>query len=525
MFADLVKRNADLEAENKRLREHCSLLEQAYRELKEKNVARERRLEEIIKALRDRIYGRRSEKLDPNQKLFPFMELANEAGAQLAEEAKQKAAEQEEAFQREKQERPRRRGRKPIPKDLPRQRVVLDLKPEDRKCPCCQEEMGKIGEDVTEELDYQPASLFVREIVRPKYACKRCQEGVLTHSLPPRPIEKGRPGLGLLAHVAVSKFGDHLPLYRLEGIFERHGGDLHRSTLCDWMGEYAKLLRPIYIALKREILSHKLIQGDDTPVMVQIRGMSPRTRRAYLWAYGVPWGAVVYDFTLSRARDGPLEFLDGYRGYLQTDGYSGFAELFRQGDIIQVGCTAHSRRRFHAAREDDPRAVIVLGSLQQLYRIERKAREEGLDLGARLQLRVREALPILTDLKALLECYKPQVLPASNLGDAIQYTLNQWAAIIRYTEVAEAEIDNNSIENAIRPVALGRKNWLQLGSEEGGKRAAILYSLVQTCKRLKLDPFAYLCDVSDRLLTCRDVNPAALTPGAWKAERQASEAA
>jgi len=342
--------------------------------------------------------------------------------------------------------------------------------------------------------------------------------------LPPRPIEKGRPGPGLLAHVVVSKFGDHIPLHRQEQIFARQGIDLPRSTLCDWVLSVGSLLQGVVKEMKRYILKYPVVQSDDTPIQYRENGVKGKTLRGYIWVYGIPWGEVVYEFRRGRARAGPLEFFGNYRGYIQTDGFGGYNALFQKEGVRQIGCMAHLRRYFYNALEEaPPEAKVILAAIQKLYRIEREAKAEGITGSALLDLRREQALPILNWLREVFEYLKERVRPKSRLGKAVKYALGQWEAVERYTEIAEAQIDNNSIENAMRPVVLGRKNWLFLGNaDRGGRTASALYSLVVSCKRLEIDPFEYLRDIIDRI----SVHPASriweLTPRGWKESREPS---
>ena len=504
------KTREELEAENFRLRQELNSVKLSNEDLRAK-----------VQALQRRTYGRRSEKLDPNQLLFEFAKLAEEATKELEEESKEASEVADEEPEAPAKKKKPRRGRKPIPENLPRKREVLEPREEERVCAGCHTEKVAIGEKVTEELEYVPARLYVREIVRVSYACPHCKEGVVTPALPPRPIDRGRPGPGLLAHVAVSKYADHLPLYRQEKIFEREGIELSRKTLCHWLGEVAGLLEPLYDVLRSDILRAKCVQADETPVQVMDPSFPGRTRRGYLWAYAKPWAEVVFDFTSTRSRDGPSQFLKGYSGVLQTDAYSGYNEVLRSGGITHLGCWAHARRGFYAARGEAPEEThVILGAIQALYRIERRAKDAGVSPQARAELRRAEAVPILETLLALIGDLSGKVLPRSKLGEAVGYALNQWSSLVRYVEVGEAEIDNNSIEHAIRAIAIGRKNWLFLGDPQGGGlRAEVLYSLLGTCRRLEVNPFEYLRDVIDRVSTHPHSRIAELLPRAWKAAR------
>jgi len=381
-----------------------------------------------------------------------------------------------------------------------------------------------IGEEVSEQLDYRPASLFVVEHVRIKVACRHCQGHVAVAAKPAQPIEKGLPGPGLLAQVITSKFADHLPLYRQEGIFARHGVELSRKTLCGWMAQCAWLLEPIWKAMKAEVLKSRVIQTDDTTVPVLDRRLD-RARTARLWVYlgdrEHPYA--IYDYTADRSRDGPERFLGDYSGYLQADAYSGYDRLYSRG-VVEVGCWAHARRRFYDARTSDPeRAHEALARIRALYAVE--VAGKGLDDAGRLALRRERSAPLLERLGTWLDEQARFVLPKSPIGVAIGYARSNWAALSRYLEAGCLSIDNNASERAVKPVALGRKNWLFAGSEGGGRTAAILFSLASTCKVLKMDPFAYLRDVLDRVCSHPARRVAELLPDRWRAHRSVSGSA
>ena len=394
-------------------------------------------------------------------------------------------------------------GRKPLPASLPRRRIVHDVPLEDRACPECGLDRRKIGEETREQLEYVPASLLILEHVRPKYACRCCEAHVVIAPRLPEPIEKGLPGTGLLAHVAVSKFADHLPLYRLEGIFRRNGVELARSTMCDWMATVAELLEPIVGAMTRRVLASKVIGTDDTPVKVQDhKGKGVKT--GHLWAYigDRDNRFIVYDYTPTWGAEGPERFLKAYTsGYLQSDGYAGYNGLHRRG-LVEVGCWAHARRKYHDCRTSDPeRSHAAIAWIGRLYAVEREAREGTWDDARLMAARAERSRPALESFGAWLEGESKKVLPKSPIGEAIAYSRSNWVALTRYLEAPYLSIDNNATENAIRPIALGKKNWLHLGSDRGGKTAATLLSLVQSCKLLGNEPFAYLRDVLDRVST------------------------
>jgi transposase len=516
------------------LHQKLQALENENKALRLKNEKLESRLDAVTVKLADalrRLYGRSSEKFEnPDQIIFEFMKLGEEASKELEVEEAERAAqeslveEEEEVVVRKK----KHRGRNPLPSDLPVREERIEPTPEDLVCPCgCGLPMVEMGEKVTDELEYEPAQCYIRRIRRPVFVCAKHHESVVVAPLPPRPIDRGRPGPGLLAHLAVSKYGDHLPLYRLEQIFARSGLNLSRKTICRWLGEVAGLLEPLVDAQAQWLLEQGYLQADETPIQVMDRSLPGRTRRGYLWVYGIPWAEVVFDFQSSRARAGPTKFLAKFKGHLQTDGYAGYDEIVRLRSINRLACWAHARRGFFKAKRHHPKdCVLILGLIQKLYRIERDAKAAGLDPPAKVALRRKAAVPILELLKVLIQAAAETVLPESLLGKATQYVIGRWTELTRYVEVGELEIDNNSIENAIRPVAIGRKNYLFLGSPDGGGlRAEVFYSLIGTCKRLGINPFEYLRDVIDRVSTHPASRVRELLPRYWLASRQTASAA
>jgi len=457
-------------------------------------------------------YGPKRERVSENQ-LFLFAATLLSAGEENAP-ATEKS---------EKSPPPRAgHGRQRLPRTLERRRVVYDLGEGDRRCPQCQDELKPIGEEVSERLEYVPASLYVIQEACQKYACRQgCT--VVTAPKPMQPIEKGLPGPGLLAHVAISKYGDHLPLYRQRGIFQRQGVELSRQTLCDWMRRCAQLVSPLWELMKRQGLKSKVMQTDDTPVGVLDPAL-PRTRTGRIWTYvgddEHPY--TVYDYTPNRSRDGPEAFLKEFRGYLQADAYSGYDEFYKdpRREVVEVACWAHSRRKFYEAQSSDlMRSTVMLAYIRLLDDVEREARDRKLDRERRRARRQAKSKPILDDIRAYLEGEQPQVLPKSPEGQAIAYTLSNWKALIRYCEDGDLEIDNNGAERSLRGVAVGRKNWLFFGSDNGGRTAAVLTSLISTSKRLGIDPFAYLRDVFERISTHPQNRLAELLPDQWRLAR------
>jgi transposase len=416
-------------------------------------------------------------------------------------------------------------GRQRLPQHLERRPVVFDLSPEQQQCPQCHTPLKPIGEETSERLEYVPASLYVIEEICPKYACpKGCT--VVTAQKPMRPIERGLPGPGLLAHVATSKYGDHLPLHRQEQILARQGVSLSRQTMCDWMGRCAELLAPLFAVMKQRVLASKAVQTDDTPVAVLDPDL-PRTKTGRIWTYvgdgHHPY--TVYDYTPNRSRDGPDQFLQEFSGYLQADAYAGYDGIYRdpQRDVTEVACWAHVRRKFYEAQETDVmRATVMLAYIRLLYDVEREARDLRRDGPGRRALRQEKSVPILEDIAVYLRREQTRVLPKSPIGEAIAYTLSNWPALVRYCDDGDLEIDNNGAERSLRGVAVGRKNWLFFGSDKGGHTAAVLTSFMVTCKRLDIDPFAYLRDIFDRISAHPATRLAELLPDQWAAARSAA---
>ncbi len=472
-------------------------------------------LQSQIAYLKHKLFGRRGEKMDPQQLLL-FNELKAKA------EALQQEVEQEEiCYTRRKGH-----GRNPLPDNLPVEEVEYPL--ENTDCPCCGGSMQAIGSETTDELEYNPGRLFVRRHVRPKYACRHCEEGVHIAAMPPRPIDKGIAGPGMLAHVLTSKFADHIPLNRLRKMLRRCGIEIAESTLCDWVARMADLLTPICDRLRVQLLRGRLIQSDDTTVPYLLKSLKKQTATGYLWTYLCESSKLVlYDFTEGRSRAGPSQFLAGFEhGTLQSDGYAGYNEIIQCAELTRAGCWAHARRKYYDARRDDrKRCGQMLKLIQDLFAIERKAKALRDDADAsfgdveHLALRREESTPLIEKIQECTEAWSVEVLPRSAVGEAVTYMRNQWAPLTQFLKDPELTLDNNAAERAMRHVVLGRKNWTFAGSAEGGHRAAKIYSIVATCHQHGLDPFAYLRDVIDRL--ARGHDPATLTPAAWKAEQLA----
>jgi transposase len=488
---------------------------------REQLVAKERELQRVqhwLEQLLRHRYGQKRERVDENRAFLFAIEIAS-TGRDVPPEPKPAGDAPRPT--------PPGHGRQRLPQSLERRRVVFDLAAHERQCPQCQGELRHIGEEISEQLEYVPASLHVIQQACQKYACpKGCT--VVTAAKPLAPIEKGLPGPGLLAHVAVSKYGDHLPLYRQESIFARQDVELSRKTMCDWMRQCAELVSPLVDLMKERALSSKVVQTDDTPVPV-LDPELPHTRTGRIWTYvGDPKHPyTVYDYTPNRSRAGPDEFLKDFRGYLQADAYSGYDQIYKDPDrgITEVACMAHARRKYFDAQSSDiMRSMVMLAYMHLLYDIEREARDKALDATARRALRQARSQPILDDIKAYLERERRQVLPKSPIGQAIAYTLSNWDALVRYCQDGDLEIDNNGAERSLRGVAVGRRNWTFFGSDNGGSTAAVLSSLIATCKRHQIDPFAYLRDVFDRISAQPQNQLEELLPDKWLASRTAASA-
>lgn len=383
-------------------------------------------------------------------------------------------------------------GRRPLPDHLPREEVIHELTDKERTCPCCGKLRKEIGSEVSEQLEFVPASLKVIQHRRRKYACDACEENVAIASKPPQPINKGLPGPGLLAHTVLSKYGDYLPLYRQEDILSRHGIIIRRSTLCDWVAAAADLLKPLYDLMGDRVRSSHVIHTDDTGIKMLDVG---QCRNCKFWAYAGdkdnPYA--VYEFSLTREGQEPSRFLEGFNGYLQADAFSGYDQVYATGKVIEVACMAHARRYWWESIETDSRrAHEAISYIARLYALEAQFDQAKLKDDTRRDARQQYAIPILNTFEAWLKKEQPHVLPKSPIGKAFTYTLNQWLALCRYTEDGVLSIDNNLAERLMKPPALSRKNWLFVGSETGGERAAILLSIIASAKLCGVEPWAWL---------------------------------
>jgi transposase len=431
----------------------------------------------------------------------------------------------------------RRNGRRKLPEDLPRLRVEYDLTDEERCCPECQEPRRKIGEETSEQLEYEPAKVHVIEHVRMKYACPKCEGHLVTAPKARQAIEKCLAGPGLLAQVAVSKYSDHMPLHRLERIFKRHGIEISRSTMCDSMRLTAEALEPLRALMQKEVHASKVVHTDDTPVPVQEKGRG-KTRQGRFWVYvgDETHRYAVFDYTPTRSRAGPESWLKGFEGYLQADAYAGYEVLYATGKVVEVACWAHARRKFYDARMTDPgRCHQAMAWIKRLYAVERESKERfkaernkenGPSLASiREELRRGKSILLLEQFKEWLDRQSREVLPKSPTAEAIQYVRTRWPSFTRYTTKGILAIDNNISENALRAVALGRKNWLFAGSDRGGCAAAVLFSMLASCRLNNVEPWSWMRDVLRRIpdITVKELPE--LLPDRWQASQNASEPA
>jgi len=391
-------------------------------------------------------------------------------------------------------------GRRPLSPHLKRQRLEHDLAENEKHCAACDQDLRPIGEESSERYEYLPAQMVVIEDVCKKYAC---QCTIKTATKPAQPIEKSVAGASLLTQVIVAKYADHLPLHRQAKMFRRFGIDLPEQTMCGWMGQCAALLEPLYDRLKKFVLESKVVGTDDTPVKVLDHTL-PQARKGRIWPYvgDREHTAAIYDYTATRERAGPERFLKEYRGHLQADAYVAYDSFFTDPsrELTEVGCWAHARRHFYQAQENDPsRMRTVLLLIAELYRVEKLARERGLRGEELRLLREHGARPVLEKIHAYLTQIREQVLPKSEAGQAVNYTLKNWAALERYCGDPDLEIDNNGTERSLRCFAVGRNNWMFFGSDRGGRTAAVLRSFITSCELVKVDPFAWFRDVLARI--------------------------
>lgn len=527
-----------LKAENARLEAERDAALLLVRELGADKAALEKKLAALDHAhqlLCKRVFGRSSEKLqDPAQLRMFFAEEdareAAETAAPTSPEANEapdgETPEPTPAEERRAKDKKKGHGRKKRPPVARQERIVHELPPEQLVCACGGHMRSIESDETTVRYDYRPASVVEIVHVRPRYRCSSCQEGTSSAPVPPAPIERGLAEPGLLAYVATSKFGDHLPLNRVRGILLREGVDFPRSTLCDWVDQTAGLLEAVADEVARQVLQHVVVGFDETGVLIVFDKSDPErgTRRGKIWAYRGRRGEIYFRVSATKAHadeDGPQVVLAGRRGFVQADADETFNVLFKDGSRIEVGCNAHARRKFVQAKKTHPQeAAVILGAYRRVYEIEARARDVSPD--ERRALRQAETKPIFEELDRYLDELAPTITPGTPMATAVNYSRRHREALRRFLDHGELEADNNAVERALRLVAVGRKNWLFAGSEQAARNAAVFYTLIGSCKDLGADPFEYLRDVIARVSTHPASRVVELTPRAWLAARAAS---
>jgi transposase len=485
-----------------------------YDKLKEKSERLEKEvglLKAMLRLMRLEKYGKRSEKLSDGQ-----LEL-------LEAEPGVSAGEVETEAEIVPESRPVRvkdhAGRNALPAHLERREEILSSA--GRMCPCCGEARCVIGYEEKEVLDLEPAKYFVRVIRREKLACRRCPEGgvVVAPASGPKIIEKGKLSDAMVVDVLIKKYASHLPIYRQQADLERDFGiELSRRTLNAAVLSAGELLMPMMGVLKADLLAGGYIQADETPIGVQSAATEGRNHQAYEFQYSRPGGPVVFDFQMSRSREGPARFLQNYGGILQCDGYAGYDKVGAP-EMVRAGCMAHARRKFNDALKvdsQDREAAAVLAIIAKLYAVEKEARENALSHEQRGALRQEKSMPVMRELRTRIEQIALHALPASKLGQACTYALKQWPRLLACLENARIELDQNLCENSMRPVALGRKNWIHIGSEDAGPKIAAILSIFATCKRLGINLRDYLNEILPKLPDWPASKVTDLSPLRWR---------
>ena len=468
-----------------------------------------------IDQLTRRLFGPTSEKLPLEDNQLPLLDQDSSSEPAVSSDV---LIEKEEVDQPERKP---RASRQPVAKDL--EVVEERLEPEAKVCPHCGQERCVIREDTSEKYDFIPARLICRRTIRPVLACSSCKDGVVQAPMPASIAPKRMCSEGLIAHVVLQKYLEHRPLYRQQQEFLRLGATISRTVLSDAMETAAVALQPLWKLIRDGLTKADYLQVDETPVSVLDPEVVGKAAKGYLWVYHRPGGDVLFDYQPGRSRAGPLEILKEFAGTLQSDGYKVYETL---GNLNpgwkRLGCMAHSRRKFHEALKDDPqRAKWFLLQMGALYRVERALRESKASPEQRFVRRQAEAVPVLTEIRAQLDALNPQkpgakVLPQSPLGKAVRYALSQWEYLNGYVEDGRYEIDQNLVENAIRPSCVGKRNWLFIGHPDAGWRSAVLYTLILNCTRRGIDPWDWMTDVFRRLPTATNFTVSELLPANWK---------
>jgi transposase len=476
-------------------------------------------LEERLRQMLINKYGASSEKLSGAQ--LQLLELepgvsSDEVQAESEREALPPQSNDQQAQPDRKQKHP---GRQTLPPHLPRVEKIVACTPEQCMCSGCGEETTVIGYEESEQLDVEPAKYFVLVTRREKRACKRCEErGVVAAALPERIIEKSLVSDQIVIDTIVSKYCDALPLYRQSAMLKRDTGlDISRSTMDGWVMRVGELLLPIAGAMRRELLSGTYIQADETPVDVQMHDGRGENHQAYLWQYGTPDGGVVFNFRLGRGREGPKQFLEQFNGILQSDGYAAYGHIGGP-KMVHAVCWSHARRKFVDAVKLNPQDVTatrIVKRMDDLFAIDAEARAEEVDHAARHALRLEKAPALLHEIREQILAAQKTALPKSATGKAASYTLALWNKLTRFLDHPELELSTNLAENSMRPIAVGRKNWIHLGSPQAGPKIAAIFSVVESCRRLKIPVRDYLAAVLPGLNDRSIQRIAELTPTAW----------
>jgi transposase len=483
---------------------------EAFRKLTLEN----RCLREILRLERLAKYGPGAEKLSDAQLEL----LESEPGVSSAEvQAESERAQLQLPLKKAKVH----PGRQELPASLDRVEKIIACTPEQCICHQCGQETKVIGYETAERLDCEPIKYFVELTKREKRACKGCEEeGVQCAPLPARIIEKSLASDRVIIDTVVSKYADHLPLYRQSAILKRETGlEISRATLNGWVMRVGDLAVTIVSAMRQELLRTTYIQSDETTVGVQTHDGGGKNHQGYLWQYSNVKGPVIFEFRMGREREGPKRFLGDFEGLLQSDGYAAYHEVGGPG-IVHAGCWAHARRKFFDAVKLSPQdktSIDIVAKLDELFAIDAQAREGGFDLETRHALRQERSKPLLEEIKRKIESAKGAALPKSALAKACHYAQGQWNRLVRFLDYPELELSNNIAENSMRPIALGRKNWIHLGSKEAGPRIAAIMSLVETCRRLKISLRDYLASVLPGLADFPANRVGELTPSAWAA--------
>jgi transposase len=482
----------------KKLQEQEESLKKSEEALKEKEetikvlVEDNSILREYIKQAKQAMFGKSSEKASAIYPSLPFT-----FKDRIFNEPPEKEEEKKEKVKRN------RGKRKPLPDHLPREKVILDLPDSEKICDCCGHALHKIRDVTTQQIEIIPEQIIVKEQIRSIYGCKGCSKAIKTAPLPDQIIPKSFATPSLLAYVIISKYCNHLPLYRQEQIWKRYGVDLDQSTLARWIIKIGEKVSPLIELMRRDLLKEDYIQADETTLQVLAEKEKSKNADSYMWVYktgGDKPSAIIFKYEDTREGKNAKDFLKGFKGYLQTDAYSGYKTIQDEG-VIHAGCMAHARRKFadivKTTKKKDTLAHQAILKISKLYRIEKEIKD--LSPNERKERRQKEAIPILNNFKEWLDHYAEKVPPKGPIGKAIAYSRNNWTELTRYLDEGKLEIDNNPTERCVKPFALGRRNWLFAGNVKGAEAGANLYSLIETCKSHNLNPYNYMKDILEKL--------------------------